>query len=51
MHKLLERQRQSRLKSQNPEWRAIELHIFQSGLVRRMLCGNGIHSPLGQAFN
>src|SRR5229473_4412468 len=49
LHQLFQRQRQRRLESQNPERRAIELHIFQGRLVRGVVGGDGVDRPVGKS--
>src|SRR6516225_4545781 len=50
MDELVEGQSDSGLEPENAEGRFVELHVLQSGLVRRVIGGDGVDRAVGQAF-
>ncbi len=49
MDKLLQRQRNRRFESQNPERSAVKLHILECRLVRRMVGGDHVHRAVSKS--
>ncbi len=48
MDELLERKREGRFEAENAEGSAVELDVFERGLVRSVIGGDGVHSAVNE---
>ena len=48
---LLERKSERGFEAENAEGGAVELDVFEGGLVRRVIRGDGVHGAVGKTRN